>query len=97
MEIKELAQLGDAEGDRLAQAAVAVPRSALRDFKVKAQAQEQYDLIWSSRGAGARTDCSVWAPRLAVGFTRNNRVRLCLGHYVVAHGAKDPKQAGGAC
>jgi len=66
-------------------------KAALKNMKVKVKEISAWRFVWSSKSTKARRDVSIWAPDFEGFKLRQNKAKICLGHYA-AEGFGNPKK-----
>jgi len=56
-------------------------KSAVRNFKIKVKEVSHFSKVWSSQGSMSKMNVSVWAGELESSLLKQNRIKICLGHY----------------
>ena len=87
--IRELYDADGADGN----AHVELREETVSHFKLKLKEIKDYHKIWTSQGSLTKSSASIWAGDLETSMLKQNRIRICLGHY--AHPSFDKPGRGG--
>ena len=89
---KAIRELYDTGNDRNA-STVDLNVETVSHFKLKMKEIKDYHKIWTSQGSLTKSSASIWAGDLETSLLKQNRIRICLGHYV--HHSFDKPGRGG--
>ena len=83
------------EADNENDGGIKLTEDILNNFKVKAKPITELIPVWNSQNTSSRTQVSLWAPSLSVGWGGVSKTRLMLCHYA-SPGFRNPLKLKGA-